>query len=946
MSFLGRSRAASSAVGSGNSSNGGPKASSLSLAGLPPDLIIRIFTFLPVPDLPHVAAASRRLKILAYNDDVYKPKLRVLGVMSADDATPPPTSEEDAETAAVNKLSSRLKQLPGGNMLPGSTKYLETGTLWGGLDSTASRPDIIDDSSAETAVAEVKSGVTSSSGASVESDLTNSDSGVAVDAGASSASPAQKITAGIPQMKKSNLIVGAGGIKTLGRSPSGLSIGGGSSGAGASRFKSPGLKGVRPRDAFKAIYTELSPYYLDFRGRQKDSKVFKENKDLVHIAILLRRIRLLSQAKFILDTDDVNFSLETTIEWFESMLLGQFERAYDAKNIVEMKRNAMANYELNGGAACVQLFISKNPIFFDHTFNPSLVASKLPSGASSDPKGYALADEFAKFMDHMLSNCKTQAGLVAKVFCPEMDTMTVFVSKVFEDSITEYLTAVVKTAKKSEALGIYLHTLATAVHCCTQFLDFIQIAEPGVTVHTDKIRKNIAAIFKPYAENYMSLELEFLGKKIDFHLQKWKKRNEKRRMSEAASPITPTTAGFLMDAEAAQAHKRQVLNTMKSVLYAPMALGQSLFFGRGLKGQDRSLLEGAEVRGGEGGEKPGDEMDESIIYPQLDDDSLGSMVSLELCLNLIHANKESLGRVLVITSAVDSSQLKANTGKIFIKLVQAIGEGHMYPAFRSAIDRLAKSFPVDDWSDGHKAVNADSLQFFELVHIADLIHQMVDVYFAEDVKPWIDEHDFLSDVMIEKKTFDRTSDDNVAHGMDKAIQVLINQADWILIKSQAPTDYNPRGDNPVFDLRPSKACRDVVACLNAHTRLLNGVTNKDTLEVFFGEVGVRLFNVITKNIKKNQVSQTGAMQLICDLNRYYEWASNLRVGSVARLFLVLKELGNLFLADGGQQLKDLVHDAERYQGALRPEEIYELLASRTDYKKIQKHVESKECIVM
>ena len=128
-------------------------------------------------------------------------------------------------------------------------------------------------------------------------------------------------------------------------------------------------------------------------------------------------------------------------------------------------------------------------------------------------------------------------------------------------------------------------------------------------------------------------------------------------MSEAASPITPTTAGFLMDAEAAQAHKRQVLNTMKSVLYAPMALGQSLFFGRGLKGQDRSLLEGAEVRGGEGGEKPGDEMDESIIYPQLDDDSLGSMVSLELCLNLIHANKESLGRVLVITSAVDSSQL-------------------------------------------------------------------------------------------------------------------------------------------------------------------------------------------------------------------------------------------------------------------------------------------------
>jgi hypothetical protein len=35
----------------------------------------------------------------------------------------------------------------------------------------------------------------------------------------------------------------------------------------------------------------------------------------------------------------------------------------------------------------------------------------------------------------------------------------------------------------------------------------------------------------------------------------------------------------------------------------------------------------------------------------------------------------------------------------------------------------------------------------------------------------------------------------------------------------------------------------------------------------------------------------------------------------------------------------------RYQGMLRPEEIYELLAARTDYKKIQKYVETKECII-
>jgi recyclin-1 len=55
------------------------------------------------------------------------------------------------------------------------------------------------------------------------------------------------------------------------------------------------------------------------------------------------------------------------------------------------------------------------------------------------------------------------------------------------------------------------------------------------------------------------------------------------------------------------------------------------------------------------------------------------------------------------------------------------------------------------------------------------------------------------------------------------------------------------------------------------------------------------------------------MTLICDFNTYCDWAN---------------------------------HDLPRFQGVLRVEEIYELMASRTDYKKIQKYVESKECLIM
>lgn len=52
-------------------------------------------------------------------------------------------------------------------------------------------------------------------------------------------------------------------------------------------------------------------------------------------------------------------------------------------------------------------------------------------------------------------------------------------------------------------------------------------------------------------------------------------------------------------------------------------------------------------------------------------------------------------------------------------------------------------------------INQDSLQFFELVHLADLIQQMIDVYYSEDIKPWIDEYDFLSEIAVEKKSFER-----------------------------------------------------------------------------------------------------------------------------------------------------------------------------------------------
>lgn len=45
---------------------------------IPPDVLIRIFQYLPVPTLATVATVSRRFKVLVYDDEIWDEKLRIM----------------------------------------------------------------------------------------------------------------------------------------------------------------------------------------------------------------------------------------------------------------------------------------------------------------------------------------------------------------------------------------------------------------------------------------------------------------------------------------------------------------------------------------------------------------------------------------------------------------------------------------------------------------------------------------------------------------------------------------------------------------------------------------------------------------------------------------------------------------------------------------------------
>lgn len=96
----------------------------------------------------------------------------------------------------------------------------------------------------------------------------------------------------------------------------------------------------------------------------------------------------------------------------------------------------------------------------------------------------------------------------------------------------------------------------------------------------------------------------------------------------------------------------------------------------------------------------------------------------------------------------------------------------------------------------------------------------------------------MNEVNKEKKVFERILDDSVADGMDRGIQVLLAQVEYILTNEQKPEDYNPPGDM-ITDLKPTQACQDTIECLKRNTAMLNGAAEKSTMDLFFSEIGRR-----------------------------------------------------------------------------------------------------------
>ncbi|KAI0752975.1 exocyst complex component Sec10-domain-containing protein [Daedaleopsis nitida] len=313
------------------------------------------------------------------------------------------------------------------------------------------------------------------------------------------------------------------------------------------------------------------------------------------------------------------------------------------------------------------------------------------------------------------------------------------------------------------------------------------------------------------------------------------------------------------------------------------------------------------------------------------------LLSLDIALELIHADRDSLKRAETFSGYPGSygHRVRDTIEEIFVLLLQALSERHIKPGFETATERMRSYKPAEH--EETKSV-APLLQFFELVHVGDTMQSMVQVYFDKELAPHIDRHDFLNAVVREKKHFEDVLDNSVAAGLNAATDALMNQVEHIIQKLTKPREYYPPEDGPM-ELGPTEGCREAIKCLQMHCQLVKGSTSKEVLEVFYQEVGFRLIAILQKHIKRQIISLNGGFQIIADLNAYHTFISSLRVATVTSDFAYLKMLGHVYVVEDAKDLAQIVRDVTRYGGAYRPEDIYEFIQRRSDWKKIEKTVD-------
>lgn len=745
------------------------------------------------------------------------------------------------------------------------------------------------------------------------------------------------------------------------------------------------------REEYGKIYGALSPFYWDLvRAKSHaDPAIFKVFRDPESQAKMLANLQVFGKSDWTAGWSQREEKLTRMTNIFESAVLREFEQGYEVWDVEgKMKRYAHVLDTLNSTAG-EDLFVHKHALFSDReiTANPMDCLNQSPAG------GITL-EPSRQFFEILARKLNEQSEIIHKVFPKAGKVFWAFADKAREDIVMDYATSLFDEARE-RSIESYLRAVSGIFEQCLQFLRSLKVDSCTPEENEEKAKEQTLRVVEPHLDLYLQDELEFFQNKAEEEVGGWE-----RKLSEQDA----TEESFYMSNFTRQVEKKDFLSSFKKAIMMPVTVlpalpGQLLSspFGstkptgapttNGLAApSSRPSTPGSgapDRKGGQLPEKaPTDELAAKAALMASRLEGIKSLFSIEVALQLVHLAKTSLGRAAVLISLGGQvgGEAREQCAHIFVSLLRILGNRHIKPGFDKAVDHLSgyKAREVTD----HSAQSgvAPLVQFIELVNVGDLISQMIDVFYEQQLaQPKIaDRNDFLDQSAMAKKKFEQMLDESVAAGLNKGIDVLMDEVEYICATTQLPSDYNPTSPESnalgapdkrasvqsfasfgsqkhpahVGDLGPTVTAKRVVDLVSSHTGMLVGSTEKTMLEVFNGEVGLRLFTAVCKHIKRQRISVDGATKLIADMTLYFEYVQTLKNADLLAYFRALRELSQIYLIDPrhSKDMATIIADGDRFGGIFRAEEVYEFAERRADWYQVKRDVERAmyglECCLM
>jgi recyclin-1 len=632
----------------------------------------------------------------------------------------------------------------------------------------------------------------------------------------------------------------------------------------------------RARQEYGMVYGALAPYYFDLaRSRSHtDPVLFRTYRDPEQQAIMLAQLKTFAKSDFAQGWSQREEKLDTMTGIFENAVLREFETGCEEKDYDgRMKRFASVLYHLNGGAACLDSFIHNHPMMLDKEKlgNPRDCLPNLSSAQLT-------LEPSREFFHGLAIALNEETSIIDRVFPPSFDVLQPFLERVAEDIISEYITSLFDEAH-DVSTDVYLKAVAGIFDQASQLAISLKPTKGSKANFQEEAIRIISRCFEQHIDLYLQEELDFFKRKSVEQVEAWEKRlNEEEQ----------TTETFYMSNVNRKAAKQDFLSSFKKVVMMPVNVLPTI----GGSGSRNSVVAAptpavavngnggletpirSDTPSGDGARSPGLQAPTSelaakaaIMNSRLE--GIRTLFSIEVALDLTHKAKSSLERAarFVRLGGQSGEEAKEQCEQIFIFLVQILGNRHMKLGFDKAVGHLADYKPREV-ADHSKEGVAPLVAFLELVNVGDLIQQMVEVFYLQELVAanLTDRDDFLSLAAKEKKKFESMLDERVAAGLNKGIDVLMDEVEYLCGTLQQPSDFNPpvgpNGIAQLSDIGPSETAKRVVDMVSSHTSMLVGSTDKNVLDVFNQEVGVRLFTAICKHLKRQRVSVDGAIVLI------------------------------------------------------------------------------------